>query len=246
MNRARSDDLLLAHSSDLHIDEDFTARTHGGDGAAGLRLVIATARRVGADVLLLVGDVFDNHRVGPETLARVNAMLSEAAASMPIVVLPGNHDPAIPNGVYQRGGLTDIRNVHLFGLTHDEHLHFPEFDLEIRGRPHRDYEDMVPLRPGEPRGARWHIVLAHGHFEWRRDRHNPLRPSWLISEDEIAATGADYVALGHWDRPVAVGDGVVPAYYSGSPELAKTINVIRLSPTTGVSVHREPLHPEAG
>jgi DNA repair exonuclease SbcCD nuclease subunit len=240
MNRA-SDDLLLAHSSDLHIDEDFTARVHGGDGTAGLRLVLAAARRVPADVLLLVGDVFDNHRVGAETLARVNAMLSEAAAEMPIVVLPGNHDPAIANGVYQRGGLTGIPNVHVFGLTHEEHLHLPDFGLELRGRPHRDYEDMVPLRPGQPRSARWHVVLAHGHFEWRRDRANPLRPSWLLSEDEIAATGADYVALGHWDRPVAVGDGVVPAYYSGSPELARTINVIRLSPATGVSVHREPL-----
>ena len=27
----------------------------------------------------------------------------------------------------------------------------------------------------------------------------------------IAATGADYLALGHWDRPMQVGDGTVPA-----------------------------------
>ena len=37
----------------------------------------------------------------------------------------------------------------------------------------------------------------------------------------IAATGADYVALGHWDRPPQVGDGSIPAYYSGSPALGE-------------------------
>jgi hypothetical protein len=37
-----------------------------------------------------------------------------------------------------------------------------------------------------------------------------------------------------------VGDGLVPAFYSGSPELARTINLVRL--TAGeVIVTREPL-----
>ena len=47
----------------------------------------------------------------------------------------------------------------------------------------------------------------------------------------IAATGADYLALGHWDRPARVGDGIVPAYYSGSPDLAQTVNMVRLTAT---------------
>jgi hypothetical protein len=46
-----------------------------------------------------------------------------------------------------------------------------------------------------------------------------LRPSWIFGDEEIAATGADYLALGHCDRPMRVGNGVVPAFYSGSPEL---------------------------
>ena len=69
----------------------------------------------------------------------------------------------------------------------------------------------------------------------------PLRPSWLFSDDAIAATEADYLALGHWDRAVRVGNGVVPAYYSGSPELARTVNVIRLTASGEVLVSREPL-----
>jgi DNA repair exonuclease SbcCD nuclease subunit len=57
----------------------------------------------------------------------------------------------------------------------------------------------------------------------------------------IAATGADYLALGHWDRPMQVGDGSLPAYYSGSPDWAKTVNLIRLTPNGDVAVTREPV-----
>ena len=58
--------------------------------------------------------------------------------------------------------------------------------------------------------------------------------------EEIAATEADYLALGHWDRPIQVGNGAVPAFYSGSPELARTVNLVRL--TAGeVAITREPL-----
>ena len=45
----------------------------------------------------------------------------------------------------------------------------------------------------------------------------------------IAATGADYLALGHWDRAAQVGCGAVPAYYSGSPEYVHTVNFVRLT-----------------
>jgi hypothetical protein len=71
-------------------------------------------------------------------------------------------------------------------------------------------------------------------------RANPLRASWIFGDEEIAATGADYLALGHWDRPMRVGDGVVPAFYSGSPELARTVNLVRLT-AGGVVVTREAL-----
>ena len=64
---------------------------------------------------------------------------------------------------------------------------------------------MVPLREPRPRTARWHIVLAHGHYE--DDGAVPLRPSWLISNAEIEATQADYLALGHWNRAAQVGTG---------------------------------------
>jgi DNA repair exonuclease SbcCD nuclease subunit len=129
--------------------------------------------------------------------------------------------------------------VYVIGLTHAQAVEFPEHELEIWGHAHVDYDNMVPLRSPRPRSTRWQIVLAHGHYE--ADGVPPLRPSWLISDAEIEATGADYVALGHWNRPAQVGNGRVPAYYSGSPDLAGTVNVVRLGVAEGVVVRREKL-----
>ena len=68
----------------------------------------------------------------------------------------------------------------------------------------------------------------------------PPRPSWLISNADIEAARADYLALGHWNRAARVGTRVtVPAYYSGSPDLAKTVNVVRLRGNGAVEVMRE-------
>ena len=67
------------------------------------------------------------------------------------------------------------------------------------------------------------------------------RPSWLISDEDIAATGADYVALGRWNRAAKVGNGGVPAYYSGAPEYAGTVNIVRLGASGEVMVTRAAL-----
>jgi hypothetical protein len=104
--------------------------------------------------------------------------------------------------------------------------------------------DMVPLADPPPRAGRWHVAMGHGHYEPPETWHNPLRPSWLISDRMIAATAADYLALGHWDRAAEVGDGTVPAYYSGSPDYVGTVNLVRLIRDGDVVVSRERVHSE--
>ena len=143
--------------------------------------------------------------------------------------------------MFVRGGYGSIPNVSVLSITHDEAVAFPAHDLEIWGHAHLDYENMAPLRGPRPRSTRWQVAIAHGHYEPPENLATPLRPSWLFSDDAIAATEADYLALGHWDRPVRVGNGAVPAYYSGSPELARTVNVIKLTTAGQVVVTREPL-----
>jgi DNA repair exonuclease SbcCD nuclease subunit len=232
-------EVTLVHSSDLHVDDGRIAAQHGGDGTGGLRDVLAYARLIDADAVILAGDTFDNHMVNAATIDRAGRLLADAG--LPVVILPGNHDPVTADSVWARGGYAAIPGLSILGLSDDGAVRFPQWRLEIWGNAHRDYHDMVPLRDPRPRTTRWQVCVGHGHYEPPETWHNPLRPSWLISDAAIAATAADYVALGHWDRPAQVGNGVIPAYYSGSPEWAKTVNRVRLTASGEVVVTRDPL-----
>jgi DNA repair exonuclease SbcCD nuclease subunit len=233
-----SDEVVLVHSSDLHVDDETATGGHGG-GLAALRGVLATARSLRAHMVLLAGDTFDNPRVSTPTLHRARALLSGAA--MPVILLPGNHDPVMAGGVFSRAGLAGLPGLHVLGLTDADAVLFRQHGLEIWGHAHRDFTDMSPLRSPRRRTTRWQVVMAHGHYvppdEWRLHAHR----AWKITDQELTACAADYIALGHWDRALRVGEAGVPAYYSGSPDLARTVNLVRLRGDGGVTVTREPL-----
>jgi len=229
---------VIVHSSDLHlgVDDSFS----NSDSLAVLPKVLATATAVHANVVLLAGDTFDNHRQPLELLERAAQMLRDYRD--PIVILPGNHDPLTPDSVYRRGGLANIPNVRILGLNVDEAVIFSEFELEIWGRAHLDYTDMSPLADPKPRTTRWQLAAAHGHYVDEARDPNRMIGSWLIHREDLIATGSDYVALGHWNQATPVGNGEVAAYYSGSPEYAGTVNVVRLGGNGRVEVSQAPLN----
>ena len=234
-------DLVIVHSSDLHLGDVATTQAHGGDDTLPLRRGLDAA--AAADLVLLAGDLFEHNRLAEEFVERTASILDRV--SMPVVVLPGNHDPATADSVYHRGGIAGLSNVSILGVTHDDAVMFPGLELEVWGRAHVDYDDMVPLRSPKPRRTRWQIAMAHGHYCPEPDRSAPLNPAWLIGRDEISATAVDYLALGHWNRATRVSRGTVPAYYSGSPELADSVNVVGLKSRGDVTVKRRRL-PEIG
>ena len=225
-------EVSIVHSSDLHLGVDDSFST--ADSLAVLPKVLEAANQARADVVLLVGDTFDNHRQPIGLLERAARILREY--NKPIVILPGNHDPLTPDSVYRRGGLAHIPNVRILGLNVEEAVTFEEFQLEIWGRPHLDYTDMSPLADPRPRSTRWQLAAAHGHYVDEVRDPNRLIGSWLIHREELFATKADYVALGHWNQATPVGDGQIAAYYSGSPEYAGTVNVVRLTRRGAVEV----------
>ncbi len=230
-------EVTIVHSSDLHLgtDDSFSDR----DRLANLPKVLNAALAVEADVVLLAGDSFDNHRQPVELLERAAGILRDYAR--PVVILPGNHDPLTPDSVYRRGGLGEVANVSILGLNADKAVMFPKFDLEIWGHAHFDYTDMSPLANPRPRTTRWQLAAAHGHYVDAARDPNRLIGSWLIHREELLATGADYVALGHWNQSTSVGNGEVHAHYSGSPEYTGTVNVVRLRQDGTVEVGTAPV-----
>ena len=228
-------DLVVAHTSDLHLG----GRWHKGGELSALRAVLDAADETAAQVLILAGDVFDSHRTPVAIIEGAARMMDDAAVE--VVILPGNHDPATPDAVYRRSGMDSIANVHVMGVTATDAVVFDAIDLEIVGVPHMAYVDMPALAEPRAKSALWQISVAHGH--WVQGPHDAHR-GWLIHDHQIAASGADYVALGHWDVPQPIGDGTVPAFYSGSPEVAKTVNIVRFG-AAGVDVRRHALRMDA-
>ncbi len=231
-------EVTIVHSSDLHLgtDDSFSEK----DRLAVLPKVLTAASEANADVVVLAGDSFDNHRQPIDLLERAALMLCDYGK--PVVILPGNHDPLTPDSVYRRAGLGLIPNVRILGLNVEKAVAFDEFELEIWGHAHFDYTDMSPLANPRPRTTRWQIAAAHGHYVDEARDPNRLIGSWLIHREELNATGADYVALGHWNQATRVGNGEVTAYYSGSPEYAGTVNVIQLRENGVVEVIQAPLN----
>jgi DNA repair exonuclease SbcCD nuclease subunit len=225
-------EVTIVHSSDLHLgtDDSFSDK----DRLAVLPKVLTAASEVNADVVLLAGDSFDNHRQPLELLERAADLLREYRK--PVVILPGNHDPLTPDSVYRRADLGLISNVSILGLNVDKAVMFEEFELEIWGHAHFDYTDMSPLANPRPRNSRWQLAAAHGHYVDEIRDPNRMIGSWLIHREELAATSADYVALGHWNQATPVGDGKITAHYSGSPEYTGTVNVVRLKSDGSVEV----------
>lgn len=220
-------DLTIVHTSDLHIDGRFMDEFHP------LCRVLNTASSLDADLLILAGDIFDHNRVPLEKLDTVSRLLNDTG--VPVVILPGNHDPITADSVYRRGGLADVPNVHVLGVSSEDRFVWAEHDIEVWGRAHYDYKNMSPLRDAPPPEAGRRIAVAHGHWmQTEADAHR----GWLITDDDIANASAAYVALGHWPQAQPAGDGRVPAYYCGSPDLAATVNAVRLRADGGVEVQR--------
>jgi DNA repair exonuclease SbcCD nuclease subunit len=215
----------LVHTSDLHL---FAARAYEED-LAMVRRLTATVRALEADVVAVAGDLFDHNRV-PDRLA---ADLLEALAEpgVPIVVLPGNHDPLTPNSVYRRVD----RPANLFVLGLDGPSLSWDGRLEISGRAHLDYGDFPPLPEDVPPAQTApvaQVVVAHGHYDLAGDASARHRPGWLITAEDLDRLAVDYVALGHWDRAYEVRPAGPATYYSGSPWLTEAVNVVDLRPGT--------------
>lgn len=236
---SKNKEIILVHSSDLHVDDGYTARQWGGDANGPLRAVLDTASHVEADVVVLAGDIFEHNRLPKSVLRETREILKKYGRE--VVLLPGNHDPLTEDSVWLRGRIYEPNNVHVLGISKKNFVSFPNLDLQVSGKPHRNYEDMSPLAKPKIKKNRWQIILAHGHYEAKPILNNPLRPSWIISAEQIRQVNASYLALGHWNTAKRVGGRGANAYYSGSPDIAGTVNQVSLS-SKGTKVEKIPVN----
>ncbi|MSP56683.1 MAG: hypothetical protein EXR69_13945 [Myxococcales bacterium] len=230
--------MRLVHTSDVHL---FAARAFEDD-ITMVRSLAATAHVLGADLLAIAGDLFDHNRVPRAGANKLMAELVEPG--VPVVILPGNHDPLTSGSIYRH--LDELPNLFVLGL-HGTSLAAGDRWV-VTGRAHLDYGSFPPLDLGDAAdsdaagAADERIVLAHGHFDLRGEAGAVHRPGWLITPEDLDRTAAGYVGLGHWDRAFEVRSSGPPTYYSGSPWHAGTVNVVDLEPRQAARVERVALH----
>ncbi|HEY5476333.1 MAG TPA: metallophosphoesterase [Tepidiformaceae bacterium] len=214
--------LRVVHTSDVHlgaysgIRDGHASERHSLMEAAFMG-VIDLANREHADVLLIVGDLFDNDRVPDSVVHFAAAQIARFEGRT--FLIPGNHDPMDPGKIYWRHDMEALAPRLTILREHaGQVVEAPELDLVIWGRAYRDSDwHFRPLAglPGR-QDHRWHIAMAHGHFV---TTGGDMSRSLLMHESEIAAAAGnwDYLAFGHWEPHADVSTAGAIAVYSGAP-----------------------------
>ncbi len=207
--------MRILHTADWQLG----LKLHFVPGDAGARLraqrfdtvraIAGLACDSGVDAVLVAGDVFDDNGVGPDTLQQAREALA-AFHPLPVVLLPGNHDPADPGSALARlGDLDHVVVAAGFGPLELPGGVVHPCPLTQRHSP----EDPTRRLPPKPSGhGRVHVVLAHGGvLDFSEDTETPNR----IDLRAVLDKGYDYLALGDYHSPMRLGPR---AWYAGTPE----------------------------
>ncbi|MBE6690474.1 MAG: hypothetical protein E7590_04240 [Ruminococcaceae bacterium] len=205
--------LKILHAADLHLCSPMALFSPQEAAArrvrqlTALEALFADALTLGAQMILLAGDVFDSPCPEQGFANRFFELL--AAQPVPVVIAPGNHDHYREQGVWQR---EMPGNVCVFS---DHVLHY--FDFPALGATVYGYAFTAENMPSPELGTagdllpdRTAILLAHG------DLQAPLSPYAPISYAQLERSGFAYAALGHIHRPpTAMRVGGTTVSYSG-------------------------------
>ena len=225
--------LRLLHTADVHLGarhadlgDAATAQRERQFAAFKAAVDLAIERKV--DLFLVAGDLFDSNTQPRRSVERVAAELARLAQSkIRSVIVPGTHD------CYERASIYRAYDLKaLAGSTPDDDLvtvitpdqpalHLPMLDTTIHATvfatkraPFSPLRDLHVDSATEPR-ATWHVGVVHGALAIP-DRTD--RDEVVVTKEEIAASGLDYLALGHWHSTQRGKAGSTTYAYSGAPE----------------------------
>lgn len=208
--------IKMLHAADLHLDSPFDGLPEAK--AAQRRIeqrellgrIADLARDNQVDLVLLAGDLLDSDSAYGETAEELVRTL--AAIPAEVIISPGNHDYYSNRSPYNRLHFTS--NVHIFTKNEIECIEMPELCTRVYGAAFTDKysEGLLNGFSVEKKPNTVDIMCIHGEVG-KASQYNP------ISEDEIAASNLDYIALGH----IHQGSGLKKAgntWYSwpGCPE----------------------------
>ena len=187
--------LTFLHAADFHLDAPFRALSpeqaaeRREEQRQLLTRLASTAQEVQADLIFLAGDLFDGQRARPETLQALYQVLQELEAE--VFLAPGNHDPWSPASPY--GKLAWPDHVHIFSAPEPERVELPRLGVVVYGSaftsPYRMDGPLEGFHADDQGLVKFGCF--HGDLSTVHSRYGP------ITHNQIAASGLDYLALGH-------------------------------------------------
>ena len=221
--------LRLLHTADVHLG---ARHTDLGERAAVLRerqfaafrmsVELAIAEKV--DIFLVAGDLFDSNTQPRRSVERVAAELGRLArGGIRTVIIPGTHDVYDGASIYRSydlAGMARAASDWVVVLTpYLPEIVFPPLDAIVYGRvfdtKRSPRSPLAGLDAKSDTRATWKIGMVHGALAipGRTDSD-----AVVVTEEEIAKTGLDYLAMGHWHSAIEGRAGNVSYAYSGAPE----------------------------
>ena len=169
----------------------------------------------GVAAVLVAGDVFDAQAVSARTIRRLFNALAPYAG--PWVMIPGNHDAALAEGVWQQALRLGVVPAHVHLALTPQLIELPAQRLALLCAPltqRHAWNDLTAWFDDQASPEGWlRIGLAHGAVQGLLpddlDAMNPIAP------DRAARARLDYLALGDWHGTKQIDPRT---WYSGTPE----------------------------
>jgi len=241
--------LRLLHTADVHLGAPY--RILGSRGGEQRHQLVETFRRIvqlaideRVEALIVAGDLFD----GPNPSdALVNEVLDQARRlaiqGIPMVILPGTHDYAADGSVFQRVDFaTRAPGCTVFGSAHPS-VTLGDGELTLHGvissTKSVDGNPLASLRLG---AAPIQVGVGHGSLEIPGVVESD---DVLFRRDDVAKSGLQYLALGHWHSFATHQFGKTWTCYAGAPEFVAldqpgfgSIALVTLSPNGACEIER--------
>jgi DNA repair protein SbcD/Mre11 len=223
--------LRLLHTADIHLgarhsDLGERAAAQRERQFAAFRRSVDLALEERVDLFLVAGDLFDSNTQPRRSVERVAAELRRLAqAAIRTIIVPGTHDCYDRSSIYRAYDIPAMSGAAapsdlVVVLTPDlPEILLPTLDAVVYGRAFET--KRAPRSPldgfdaREEKRATWRIGLIHAALSIPGMTDGD---DVVIDADQIAASGLDYLALGHWHSTLTARAGDVQYGYSGAPE----------------------------
>lgn len=210
--------MRIFHTGDVHLDSPFKnidpvrAEERRREIRRTFSDMMTYCAENKVDLVLIPGDLFDNEFVTRETVALLRRCFS--ALECPVVISPGNHDPAEEGSIWKRENIFP-ENVYVFDTAELSYFAFDDIGVDVYGWAFTSrFMKECPLGDMHPeRADRINILSVHG------DTTSPISNSCPLPTAALRDFGADWCVLGHIHNTEAANSALAGiGAYCGCPE----------------------------